>query len=429
MSVVLATGLAYAGDVTVWLNSVRVRKNPSPESPAITTVQPGDPLKLTGISKGEFKTTLRGRQFVGPWVEVMTWEGNKGWIFGPALSIEEELDFDLLFQSFSKIYPNYTFQVPKVVWRLSDSDKSTSLDFSDYGEVRAGSMSGAKMILGHLATGGDGDDPGWNGSYYYLWRGGDLVFLSSSSAEICHTIFNGLETNSGAKISTDNVHLLPWSRKPPSNLTVNGMSAKFNHVSHNKDREALNLWGESRRIDTDDHIRMRGGWLSVLRPGGEMWVYWPEIPTLVMEKESRQTFQKSLYNFRHGFVRKEEARNQIKESSRVFTVDNSTRTVVGTWFEPKEPSGALVVGFFEREFQTRVQEAHAACQSEGRLVQHKYRPCGEDEKTRLQRLTKLSLQEFAESDPILILMDALGEWSLYLNQSLDPDKYARDITD
>ncbi|MBK7208134.1 MAG: SH3 domain-containing protein [Elusimicrobia bacterium] len=429
MSVVLVTGLAYAGDVTVWLNSVRVRKNPSPESPVITTVHPGDPLKLTGTSKGEFKTTLRGRQFVGPWVEVMTWEGNKGWIFGPAISIEEELDFDLLFQSFSKTYPNYTFQVPEEVWRFSDSNRPDSLDFSVYGEVRTGSMSGAKMILGHLATGGDGDDLGWNSSYNYLWKGGDLVFLSSSSDEIYHTFFNDLETKSGAKISTDNVHRLPWASKPPSNLTVNGMSAKFSYVGYNKDREALNFWQESRRIDTEDPIRMRLGQLLVLRPGGEMWVYWREIPNLVLEKGSRRTYQKTQYSFRDGFVRTGEARNQIKESSRLFTVNNSTRTVVGTWFEPEEPSGALVMGFFEREFQNRVQGARSACQSEGRLVRHDYLPCGEDEKTHLQRLTKLSFKEFSESDPILILRDALGEWSLYLNQSLDPDKYARDIAD
>jgi len=70
-------------EIYTWVNELRMREEPSTNSPIVVTLKEGEPLDYEG-DKSDFteKISLRGTLFNEPWLKVTTKTGKEGWVYG-----------------------------------------------------------------------------------------------------------------------------------------------------------------------------------------------------------------------------------------------------------------------------------------------------------------------------------------------------------
>jgi len=70
-------------EIYAWVNELRMREEPTTNSPIVVTLKEGEPLDYAG-EKSDFteKISLRGTLFNEPWLKVSTKSGKEGWVFG-----------------------------------------------------------------------------------------------------------------------------------------------------------------------------------------------------------------------------------------------------------------------------------------------------------------------------------------------------------
>ncbi len=70
-------------EIYTWVNELRMREEPSTNSPIVFTLKEGEPLEYAG-EKSDFteKISLRGTRFDEPWLKVTTKSGKEGWVYG-----------------------------------------------------------------------------------------------------------------------------------------------------------------------------------------------------------------------------------------------------------------------------------------------------------------------------------------------------------
>ena len=70
-------------EIYTWVNELRMREEPSTNSPIVVTLKEGEPLEYGG-EKSDFteKISLRGTLFDEPWLKVTTKSGKEGWVYG-----------------------------------------------------------------------------------------------------------------------------------------------------------------------------------------------------------------------------------------------------------------------------------------------------------------------------------------------------------
>lgn len=70
-------------EIYTWVNELRMREEPSTNSPIVVTLKEGEPLDFSG-ERSDFteKISLRGTLFEEPWLKVSTKSGKEGWVYG-----------------------------------------------------------------------------------------------------------------------------------------------------------------------------------------------------------------------------------------------------------------------------------------------------------------------------------------------------------
>jgi len=70
-------------EIYTWVNELRMREEPTTNSPIVVTLKEGEPLDYEG-TKSDFteKISLRGTLFNEPWLKVTTKTGKEGWVYG-----------------------------------------------------------------------------------------------------------------------------------------------------------------------------------------------------------------------------------------------------------------------------------------------------------------------------------------------------------
>ncbi len=70
-------------EIYTWVNELRMREEPTTNSPIVVTLKEGEPLDFAG-EKSDFteKISLRGTLFEEPWLKVTTKTGKEGWVYG-----------------------------------------------------------------------------------------------------------------------------------------------------------------------------------------------------------------------------------------------------------------------------------------------------------------------------------------------------------
>lgn len=70
-------------EIYTWVNELRMREEPTTNSPIVITLKEGEPLDYAG-ERSDFteKISLRGTLFDEPWLKVTTKSGKEGWVYG-----------------------------------------------------------------------------------------------------------------------------------------------------------------------------------------------------------------------------------------------------------------------------------------------------------------------------------------------------------
>ncbi len=93
-----------------WVDSLRLRTEPNPESKTIALLYRGDLLFYSDISDKKFYSfTLRNTNFTGTFIYIKTWDGIEGWVFEPAITDYAGVNIDTtlftreIFNDFTRI--------------------------------------------------------------------------------------------------------------------------------------------------------------------------------------------------------------------------------------------------------------------------------------------------------------------------------------
>lgn len=294
---------------------------------------------------------------------------------------------------------------------------------------------GKRMILAKYSFTVDvgGDSPVSDYFLRYFWDGQTLELISRSSdlvSEEGRPMLEELLGTLSVKLSTNTDFSFPWKTEPDPTLTINTMTLKFGKITD------CPTEGQGADIDSESPLWMNGWRVYRGRPEGVCWEY-STYPGNVIDVQTQNTFNpynKLRFKFREAW----DPRDYVDILPATFALSNALIPVqrdlknpaaptplVGNWYVPRDPKGALVKDYYLSVFRPYLLEYLGECQRTGDFDMGSGESNGETcSETTIKKAEELiSFEEYSKRNPLLFLRDALGRWVRFHNTANFPPQF------